>query len=279
MYVLGIETSCDETSCAIVKGRKVLSNVTVSSLKYHKKYGGIIPEIATRNHLKFIEKVFKIALSKAKVNIKDIEVIGVTYRPGLLGALVVGLNFAKAVSSALAKPFLGINHLHAHLFSPFLDNNSPILFPFIGLLASGGHTDIFLVEDYDKIKTVGTTRDDACGEAFDKVAKLLGLGYPGGKHHGEILSRQPGHVGDRIKQLHVDGKVEVVVGELHEFDYGRIPILCFNPGGGMVQPADAPEVVSLRLLYFPLQGLVPILGVITPPVLPLDESDGVTGET
>ncbi|MCK4809345.1 MAG: tRNA (adenosine(37)-N6)-threonylcarbamoyltransferase complex transferase subunit TsaD [Candidatus Omnitrophica bacterium] len=188
MYALGIETSCDETSCAVVKKRDVLANVTVSSLKYHKKYGGIIPEIATRNHLKFIEKVFKVALFKARVNIKDIEVIGVTYRPGLLGALVVGLNFAKAVSSALGKPFLGINHLHAHLFSPFLNSKPPIPFPFVGLVASGGHTDLFLVKDFDRIKTIATTKDDACGEAFDKVARFFGLDYPGGVYIDKLYS-------------------------------------------------------------------------------------------
>ncbi len=180
MYVLGIETSCDETSCAVVKGRKVLSNVTVSSLKYHRKYGGIIPEIATRNHVKFIDKVFSRALSLAGISTRRIGCIGVTSKPGLIGALLVGLNFAKALSLSLDKPFLGINHLHAHCYAPFLNNRLSFSFPFIGLIVSGGHTEIFLVKDFDSIRIIGKTRDDACGESFDKVARAFGLGYPGG---------------------------------------------------------------------------------------------------
>ncbi len=187
MYVLGIETSCDETSCAIVKGRNVLSNVTVSSLRLHKKYGGIIPEIATRNHTKVIDKVFKQAVLKARLNLKDVSAIGVTYKPGLVGALVVGLNFSKAVSLALNKPLVGVNHLYAHLFAPFLNNDTEIPFPFLGLVVSGGHTEMFIVKDFDRIKSIGATRDDAAGEAFDKVARAFGLGYPGGIYIDKIF--------------------------------------------------------------------------------------------
>ncbi|MCD6583318.1 MAG: tRNA (adenosine(37)-N6)-threonylcarbamoyltransferase complex transferase subunit TsaD [Candidatus Omnitrophica bacterium] len=188
MYALGIETSCDETSCAVVRNREVLTNFTVSSLRYHRKYGGIVPEIATRNHLKFIDKVFLLAIRKAKVDLKDIKVIGVTYKPGLLGSLLVGVNFAKALSLALDKPFLGINHLHAHLFSPFLNNQIPFPLPFVGLVASGGHTEIFLVKDFSQIKLLGSTTDDACGEVFDKVARAFGLGYPGGVYIDKVYS-------------------------------------------------------------------------------------------
>lgn len=188
MYALGIETSCDETSSAIVYNKCVLSNVTVSSLKYHKKYGGIIPEIATRNHLKFIDKVFTFSLEKANVCLDQISVIGATYRPGLIGALAVGMNFAKSLSLALEKPFLGIHHLHAHLFAPFLDKRIKLPFPFIGLVISGGHTELFFVEDFDCIKVLGRTRDDACGEVFDKVARVFGLGYPGGVYIDKIFS-------------------------------------------------------------------------------------------
>lgn len=180
MYVLGVETSCDETSCSVVNNRSVLSNSIVSSLNSHKKYGGIIPEIATRSHAKFIDKVCEHALSQANIGLKDIKAIGVTFKPGLIGALVVGVNFAKALSIGLNKPFLGINHLHAHLFSPFLNNKKKFNFPFVGLVVSGGHTEIFDVKDFDKIKTLGKTRDDAAGEVFDKVARNFGLGYPGG---------------------------------------------------------------------------------------------------
>ncbi|OQX80293.1 MAG: tRNA (adenosine(37)-N6)-threonylcarbamoyltransferase complex transferase subunit TsaD [Candidatus Omnitrophica bacterium 4484_70.1] len=188
MYALGIETSCDETSVGIVNKNKVLANITISSLKYHKKYGGIVPEIAHRNHLRFIEKVTYIALKKAKITLDDVAVIGVTSFPGLVGALLVGVSFAKGLSLALKKPFLGINHLYAHLFSPFLDKKERIPFPFIGLVVSGGHTEIFLVRDFDKIRVVGKTRDDACGEVFDKVARFFGLGYPGGVYLDKIYS-------------------------------------------------------------------------------------------
>jgi len=180
MYTLGIETSCDETSCAILKNNKVLSNITLSSLKEHKKYGGIVPEIATRAHLKNIDKVLALAQEAAGVPMKRIGLFSVTYKPGLIGALVVGLNFVKALSLALNKPFIGVNHLYAHLFAPFLNYARRIKFPFLGLVVSGGHTAIYYVEDFNKIKILGQTRDDACGEVFDKVAKAYNLGYPGG---------------------------------------------------------------------------------------------------
>ncbi|MCQ9205172.1 MAG: tRNA (adenosine(37)-N6)-threonylcarbamoyltransferase complex transferase subunit TsaD [Omnitrophica bacterium] len=180
MYTLGIETSCDETSCAILEKRKVLSNITISSLKEHKKYGGVVPEIATRAHLKNIDKVLELSQRKAGILLKKIDLISVTYKPGLFGALVVGLNFAKALSLAINRPFVGVNHLHAHLFAPFLNQKRRIKFPFLGLVVSGGHTGIYRVDDFDKIKILGQTRDDACGEVFDKVAKAYGLGYPGG---------------------------------------------------------------------------------------------------
>jgi N6-L-threonylcarbamoyladenine synthase len=180
MYILGIETSCDETSCAVLKNYKVLSNITISSLKEHQKYGGIVPEIATRAHLKNIDKVLKIALEEANISIKKINLIACTYKPGLIGALVIGLNFAKTLSLSLNKPFIGVNHLHAHLFSPFLNYKRRLKFPFLGVVVSGGHTQVYYVKDFDQIKTVGTTVDDACGEVFDKVARFYGLGYPGG---------------------------------------------------------------------------------------------------
>jgi len=180
MYTLGIETSCDETSCAILKNCRVLSNITISSLKEHKKYGGVVPEIATRAHLKCIDKVLAAALVKAGIALAKIDLISVTYKPGLVGALVVGLNFAKALSLALERPFIGVNHLHAHLFAPFLDCRQKLKFPFLGVVISGGHTEIYRVDDFDKIVILGRTLDDACGEVFDKVAKAYNLGYPGG---------------------------------------------------------------------------------------------------
>ena len=193
MYTLGLETSCDETSCAVLKNTQVLSNVTISSLNQHKKYGGVVPEVATRAHLKNIDKVLQAALTEAKVPLKKIDLIAVTRQPGLIGALVVGLNFAKTLALALNKPFIGVNHLHAHLFAPFLQPVSGTkgaghcigkkylsLFPFLGVVVSGGHTDFYLVKDFDQLRLIGQMQDDACGETYDKVARALNLGYPGG---------------------------------------------------------------------------------------------------
>ncbi|MCM8823103.1 MAG: tRNA (adenosine(37)-N6)-threonylcarbamoyltransferase complex transferase subunit TsaD [Candidatus Omnitrophica bacterium] len=190
MLALGIETSCDETSCAVVNKREVISNVTLSSLKFHKKYGGIIPEIATRNHLKVIDRVYQRALKEAKVFLNDIDLIGVTVKPGLVGALIVGMNFAKGLALAKKKPFLGVNHLYAHLFAPFLNTSQKIPLPFIGLVVSGGHTELFLVKDFDIIESIGKTRDDAAGEVFDKVARVFGLGYPGGVYIDRLFDHR-----------------------------------------------------------------------------------------
>ncbi|MFH1092942.1 MAG: tRNA (adenosine(37)-N6)-threonylcarbamoyltransferase complex transferase subunit TsaD [Candidatus Omnitrophota bacterium] len=180
MIVLGIETSCDETAVAVLKdGKKVLSSCVSSSIHMHRKFGGIVPEIASRFHLEYITPVTTEALKKAGIALADIDLICVTHTPGLMGSLLVGVSFAKALSFGLNKPVLGINHIQAHLFAPFLEKGI-FKFPFIGLIASGGHSNLALVHDFDKIKMIGTTRDDAAGEAYDKVAKMLDLPYPGG---------------------------------------------------------------------------------------------------
>lgn len=179
MYTLGIETSCDETSAAIVKdGRVVLSNIVASSLNWHKKYGGIVPEIAFRKQIETITEVVASSLTEAKVSPKEIGLISVTAGPGLLGSLLVGISFAKGLSLSLGIPLLGTNHLFSHIYASSLENK--IRLPFISLIVSGGHTSLFYVKDFDKIELIGSTLDDACGEAYDKVAKILGLGYPGG---------------------------------------------------------------------------------------------------
>jgi N6-L-threonylcarbamoyladenine synthase len=180
MYVLGIETSCDETSAAVVKnGRKILSCVVSSSLKFHKKYGGVVPEIASRMQLETITQVLDTAIKQAGVKLKEIDLISVTSGPGLLGSLLVGISFAKAISISLGIPLLEVDHIYSHIYANFL-NGAKIKLPFIGLVVSGGHTSLFYVRDFKKIEILGQTLDDACGEAFDKVAKILGLGYPGG---------------------------------------------------------------------------------------------------
>ncbi len=180
MYVLGVETSCDETSAAVVKdGREVLSNEVSSSLKFHQKHGGVIPEIAFRMQLETIVLVVDTALKDARLKRKDIGLISVTNGPGLLGSLLVGISFAKAASFSLDIPLLGVNHIYSHIYANFL-NTPGLRLPFVALVVSGGHTSLFRVDDFDKIKLLGASCDDACGEAFDKVAKILDLGYPGG---------------------------------------------------------------------------------------------------
>ncbi len=180
MLVLGIETSCDETAASVVKdGRVVLSSIVSSSLSFHKKYGGVIPEIAFRMQLETIAGVVECAIKEAKVNLKDIKAVSVTNTPGLSGSLAVGVSFAKSLALSRNIPLLGVNHLYGHIYASFLNRDIPG-FPFISLIVSGGHTSLFLVKDFDDIVLLGATCDDACGEAFDKVARILNLGYPGG---------------------------------------------------------------------------------------------------
>ncbi len=180
MLVLGIETSCDETSASVVRdGVNILSNEIASSLDLHKKYGGIVPEIACRYHLECINYVIKEGLDAAKAKFDNIELIAVTYGPGLTGALLIGISIAKALSYSLSIPLIGVNHLYAHIYSAMM-NDIKIKFPCVGLVISGGHTVLVSVSGYNNVKLLGQTRDDACGEAFDKAAKVLKLGFPGG---------------------------------------------------------------------------------------------------
>ena len=180
MIVLGIESSCDETAASVVKdGKIILSNVVSSQVDFHKKYGGVVPEIASRMHVEAVVPVIKEALEKAKLTLDEIEGIAVTKGPGLVGSLLIGISIAKSIAYAKNRPLIGINHLEGHLNTIFLEETD-IEFPFIGLVVSGGHTNLYYVKAMGDYDFLGQTRDDAAGEAFDKVAKLLGLGYPGG---------------------------------------------------------------------------------------------------
>lgn len=180
IYILGIESSCDETSVSIVKnGREVLSNVINSQVPIHEKFGGVVPEIASRNHTEAISSVTKKALKDANLNFENIDAISVTYGPGLVGALLVGVSYAKALSYALNKPLVPVNHLQGHIAANYITykNLKP---PFLCLLISGGNTHLVHIKDYTSFEIVGSTRDDAIGEAYDKVARVIGLDYPGG---------------------------------------------------------------------------------------------------
>ncbi len=180
MLILGIDSSCDDMSAAVVEdGKKILSNVVSSQDEIHTKYGGIVPELAARRHIETVVPVVEEALGKAGVRLEDIEGIGVTQGPGLIVSLLIGLSYAKAISYAKDIPYVGINHLEGHIGSVFLESDE-IAFPFIAMVVSGGHTLLCEVKSFKEHLLLGQTRDDAAGEAFDKVAKLLGLGYPGG---------------------------------------------------------------------------------------------------
>ncbi|OGP88074.1 MAG: tRNA (adenosine(37)-N6)-threonylcarbamoyltransferase complex transferase subunit TsaD [Deltaproteobacteria bacterium RBG_19FT_COMBO_43_11] len=179
MIVLGIESSCDETAAAVVESGKILSNVIASQVKFHSPYGGVVPEIASRKHIEAIVPVIKQALSDAGLEMKDIQGVAVTRGPGLVGSLLIGLSTAKALAYALDIPLVGVNHLEGHIAAIFLGKRVPV-FPFAALIVSGGHTNIYRVKSYRDFYLLGQTRDDAAGEAFDKGAKLLNLGYPGG---------------------------------------------------------------------------------------------------
>lgn len=187
--ILAIESSCDETAAAVVKnGRTVLSNVISSQIELHKLYGGVVPEIASRKHIEKINQVIEEALSQAKMQLKDVDAVAVTYGPGLVGALLVGVAEAKAISYAAKKPLLGIHHIEGHISANYIENPD-LEPPFLCLVVSGGHTHLVKVNDYGVYEILGRTRDDAAGEAFDKVARAIGLGYPGGPKI-EQLSKQ-----------------------------------------------------------------------------------------
>ena len=180
MFTLGIETSCDETAAAVLKGdREILSNIIYSQADLHSRYGGVVPEIASRNHLKKLPFIIKEALDRAEVDISQIELVGATYGPGLVGPLLVGLSTAKGIAYALKRPLVGVNHLEAHIFAHHLEYPEALP-PLLALLVSGGHTNLIYVERYGCYRTIGQTRDDAAGEAFDKVGKLIGIEYPAG---------------------------------------------------------------------------------------------------
>ena len=217
---LGIESSCDETSVAIVKnGRDVLSNVIATQIEIHKKYGGVVPEIASRNHVENISYVVNEALEKAGVTLNDVDVISCTYGPGLVGALLVGLSTAKAIAYARNLPLVGVHHIEGHISANYIENKD-LEPPFLALVVSGGHTHLVRVVDYGKYEILGRTRDDAAGEAFDKVARAIGLGYPGGPKIEKVS-----HEGDPHS---IEFPRAKIVGGVYDFSFSGLKSAVLN---------------------------------------------------
>ncbi|GIW45651.1 MAG: tRNA N6-adenosine threonylcarbamoyltransferase [Candidatus Binatia bacterium] len=187
MRILAIESSCDDTSTAVLDDGVVRANIVLSQDEVHRPYGGVVPELASRSHMRAILPLLDKALAQADTTLEEIDAVVATYGPGLVGSLLVGLNTAKAVAFARNLPFLGVNHLEGHLLSPLIE--ADLEFPYVGLLVSGGHTSLYLAEDFGRYVHLGSTRDDAAGEAFDKVAKVMGLGFPGGKVIDDLARR------------------------------------------------------------------------------------------
>lgn len=188
--ILAIESSCDETAAAVVvDGRKVLSNIIASQIDIHEKFGGVVPEVASRKHIEAISTVVESAMKKADLTFNEIDAIGATYGPGLVGALLVGLQYAKGLAYSLKKPLIGVNHIEGHISANFIEYPE-LKPPFITLVVSGGHTFIVYMKDYGEFEVMGQTRDDAAGEAFDKIARAIGLGYPGGPKIDKLTKEQ-----------------------------------------------------------------------------------------
>ena len=203
IYTLGIESSCDETAVSVVKnGREILSNVVNTQIPIHTLYGGVVPEIASRNHINNISLVTKMAIQNANIHFEDIDIVACTYGPGLVGALLVGLSYGKALSFALNKPLVGVNHIEGHIAANYI-TYPDLKPPFLCIMMSGGNTQIVHVKDYTDFEVLGRTKDDAIGEAFDKVARVIGLGYPGGPKVDKLAKE--GQANIVLPKTHIDG--------------------------------------------------------------------------
>ena len=259
MIVLGIETSCDETSAAVLNGNTILSNVISSQTSVHERFGGVVPELASRHHLDNISWVMGEAIRRSGLRMEAIEGIGATYGPGLVGSLLVGLNTAKALAYARNLPFVGVNHLEAHLHSVFLEH--PVAeTPMLCVIASGGHTSLYHLKSRDEYVLLGATRDDAIGEAFDKVAKLLNLGYPGGPVIDRLAARQAdnsiglarANFGEETYDYSYSGIKTAVLYHVHR---NHIPAY---PGSGEVSPQIVQicrcfQTVAVEMLVDPVK--------------------------
>lgn len=237
MKILGIESSCDETAVSVVEdGRKVLSNVIASSLEEHILYGGVVPEIASRRHAECIEQVTKQALKDAGCTLADIDAIGVTAAPGLIGALLVGVNFAKGLSLSSSLPLVPVHHLRSHIAANYL-TNPDLKPPFLALVVSGGHSHIVEVKSYTEYKVIGQTRDDAAGECLDKTARVLGLPYPGGKNM-DAVSKDGNPHAFRTPKPHVEGSE-------YDFSFSGLKTFVINTVHHMEQTGETPNVPDM----------------------------------
>jgi len=259
MIILGIETSCDDTSVAVLDGSRIRSNLVSSQVKVHEKYGGVVPELASRHHLDNISWVLDEAVRQADLDDTGVDGIGVTYGPGLVGSLLVGLNVAKGLSYSWSIPFVGVNHLEAHLHSVFLERPDAEL-PMLCVIASGGHTSLYHLKTKDDYELLGETRDDAVGEAFDKVAKMLGLGYPG----GPVIDR----LADRLSSKKLGLKRANFGSETYDFSYSGIKtaVLYYirrqaiepdngsgNPSAEIVEICRSFQTMAIEMLLDPLR--------------------------
>jgi N6-L-threonylcarbamoyladenine synthase len=237
MIVLGIETTCDETSCSLVKdGKEILSNVVSSQIDLHAEYGGVVPELSCRRHVDVLFPVLKEALELAGITLDQIDLIAVAYGPGLIGALLIGVTAAKALSIALNKPFIGVNHIEAHLYAALMSQPTPPQFPCLGVVLSGGHTALVRMEEIGKYYLIGETVDDAIGEAFDKVAKLLNLPYPGGPRIEALALK-----GDKKRFPFKPGKVK---GRPLDFSFSGLKTAVLYTLRGQNSAAEAPLVLD-----------------------------------
>ena len=223
MRILGIETSCDETSCAVVEmeqgRRKILSNIVASQIDIHRRFGGVVPEVAGRAHIETISRITYEALEEARLNIKDIDAVGVTYAPGLIGALLVGVNFAKSLAFSKGLPLIPVHHIRAHIAAAYLAYEE-LIPPFLAVAASGGHTSIIDVTSYTEMKEIGFTRDDAAGEAFDKVGRVMGLPYPGGAAMDKLAAEGNG--------LAISFPSPAIPGDTLEFSFSGLKTAVIN---------------------------------------------------
>ncbi len=230
--ILAIESSCDETAAAVVEdGRKVLSNIISSQIDIHTLYGGVVPEIASRKHTERICNVVSEALNAASISLEDVDAVAVTYGPGLVGALLVGVSYAKGLAYAASKPLIGVHHIEGHICANLIDHPE-LEPPFLSLVVSGGHTTLVRVEDYNKMEVLGITRDDAAGEAFDKVARAIGLGYPGGPKIDKIsdegdpdaVAFPRAKVGDSVYDFSFSGLKSAVLNYLNQCRMSNVEI-------------------------------------------------------